>query len=577
MLVVSLTNNSKFNFYNKAGISPAFFVNKSNCFPYNYMDLEVFKTEDKSGKFSKDKYVSKYYPEEFNYIIEYCDENGLSDVPFKEKVYLTINNYKELPICKNPNCDDLTNYRNSTLGYSKYCSNKCISSDPNIILHKEQNSMKKWGTKSPGESEEIKEKTKKTNQRKYGGYSPMCCKKVREKSKQSYLRNWGVEHPSKNKELLDKRVNSFKKNIAQYKESYRKTSMERYGTEHPWSNKEIHDKTVIKGIATKRASLKRKVENWLNGNYELLNIDYEIREIKIYCKVCQSEFEISRYLLYLRNREKTLICTNCNKVNVGCSGSEIELRRFIKNNYIGDIFFNQTIIPPHELDIYLPDLKLAFEFNGLYWHSEDKRGKDYHMMKTDECEKNGILLIHIWEDDWVSKNEIIKSLILNKLNKPKFKIKASDLEVININYNKIIRNFLNENHIFGYTKSSIKLGLLNNGSLVSLMTFKNRGGGIYELKRFCDILNHDIPYSFSKLLNHFINKFKPREIISFSDNSISNGSIYLNNGFKSVNKTKPNYKWVISKIRTCKTELTKGDKSAFKIWDCGMKKWIYQA
>ena len=36
------------------------------------------------------------------------------------------------------------------------------------------------------------------------------------------------------------------------------------------------------------------------------------------------------------------------------------------------------------------------------------------MDKTIECEKIGIRLIHIFEDEWINKKEIIKSILLNK-------------------------------------------------------------------------------------------------------------------------------------------------------------------
>lgn len=38
-------------------------------------------------------------------------------------------------------------------------------------------------------------------------------------------------------------------------------------------------------------------------------------------------------------------------------------------------------------------------------------------MKSDMCDSIGIQLIHIYEDDWLYKQDIIKSMILNKLKK----------------------------------------------------------------------------------------------------------------------------------------------------------------
>ena len=53
-----------------------------------------------------------------------------------------------------------------------------------------------------------------------------------------------------------------------------------------------------------------------------------------------------------------------------------------RNRPYAEVSTNKKIINPYELDIYLPDSKLAFEFNGLYWHSESQKGKNYHQIKT---------------------------------------------------------------------------------------------------------------------------------------------------------------------------------------------------
>ena len=157
-------------------------------------------------------------------------------------------------------------------------------------------------------------------------------------------------------------------------------------------------------------------------------------------------FEIHRTLYYKRKETNTTLCTNCNPISKNVSGLEISFKNFIKNNYDGTILENEKIIEPYEIDIFLPDEKLAFEFNGLYWHSELRKPNYYHKMKTDMCEDKEITLIHIWEDDWVQKREIIESVILNKLKNvflsEKFKNVMEDCAVTeqSINY-KIIALF----------------------------------------------------------------------------------------------------------------------------------------
>ena len=97
---------------------------------------------------------------------------------------------------------------------------------------------------------------------------------------------------------------------------------------------------------------------------------------------------------------------------------ENEIYHFIKDELcITDALQRvRNIIHPYELDIYIPSKKIAIEYNGLIWHSEKFKGKvfNYHLNKTENCEKIGIRLIHIFEDEWNEKKEIIKSKFQKK-------------------------------------------------------------------------------------------------------------------------------------------------------------------
>ena len=154
------------------------------------MNFEIFKFEDKSGKMSKDTFVKNKYPEEYQVIMEFCQEKGLNDIRFKEKVYLFLNKRNSIPVCKNITCKNAVKFQNSTLGYREYCSTKCISSDPYIKNLKKQKSLEKFGTESPAQSLIVKEKIIKTNQERWGANSPMITDEVKEKSKQTLLKNY---------------------------------------------------------------------------------------------------------------------------------------------------------------------------------------------------------------------------------------------------------------------------------------------------------------------------------------------------------------------------------------------------
>lgn len=238
------------------------------------------------------------------------------------------------------------------------------------------------------------------------------------------------------------------------------------------------------------------------------------------------------------------------------SKTELEIFQFVKNNCDHNVLHNDNLLLGQELDIYIPELKLAIEFNGIFWHSDKFRDKKYHLNKTELCEKQGVQLIQIWEDDWKYKKEIVKSMILNKLGKIKNKIFARKCDIKEINDNILVKNFLINNHLQGFVGSKIKLGLFYQNELVSLMTFgqqrKSMGSkaseNIFELLRFCNKLNINIVGGASKLFNYFIKNYNPKEIITYADRCWSNGNMYLKLGFNFMKKTKPNYNYFDRKL-----------------------------
>jgi len=394
---------------------------------------------------------------------------------------------------------------------------------------------------------------------------------IKNKKIETCLKNNGVMFPQQSKNIYNKSKitkfikydNEFYNNI----EKIKNTNIEKYGIDCVLELKEIKEK--IKNTCKKNYGFdfylqsetcknKRKNNHFnllINKIPNLLNITNNGYYL-INCK--EHIFEISPDLFYKRKISNSKICTICNPINKNISGVEIELYDFIKNNYNNKIIRNiKTIITPYELDIYLPDLNLAFEFNGLYWHNELNKPKNYHKIKTDKCLENNIQLIHIYEDDWVYKQDIIKSMILNKLNKTQNKIFARKCEIKEISDNKLCREFLNNNHIQGFVGSKIKIGLFFQNELISLMTFGKLRKSMnsksidneYEMLRFCNKLNTNVIGGASKLFKYFIGKYNPISIISYADRSYSNGNLYKQLGFQLQYITQQNYYYIINNIR----------------------------
>jgi hypothetical protein len=247
------------------------------------------------------------------------------------------------------------------------------------------------------------------------------------------------------------------------------------------------------------------------------------------------------------------------------SKKEKELYSFIKKIFNGNIIQNFKLNNNTEIDIFIPSINLGFEFNGLYWHSDEYKSQHYHYDKLLLAESNNINLVTIWEDDWDNKKDIIKSIILNKLNKNSTKIYARKTNIKNVNFNEY-KLFLNKNHIQGWSQSSINIGLYYNDELVSLMTFGKKRNILnsssenknhYELIRFANSLNTTVIGGASKLFNYFIHTYNPEEIISYANLDISKGDLYKRLEFKNMGHTGINYWWVVDGERRHRSNFMK--------------------
>ena len=138
---------------------------------------------------------------------------------------------------------------------------------------------------------------------------------------------------------------------------------------------------------------------------------------------------------------------------------------------------------------------------------------------------------------------------------------ARKCQIREVSYNHS-RDFLDNNHLQGDCKSSVRLGLYLEDNLVCLMTFsklrlpiqrskeKRNNSKVYELTRFCNKINTNVVGGASKLLNYFIKTYSPQSIETYSDNLISDGHIYQNLGFEYVHDSDPGYWYLVDGVRS---------------------------
>jgi len=401
------------------------------------------------------------------------------------------------------------------------------------------------------------------NIKRYNFYScQKCCSK---KLKISYSSKTNIEIENmldkKKKTMIERYGKDNPSQIQEFKNKRKETMNFLYGDECFYKTKKFRESSIETCQKKYGANYFRESDDFRKKSlekFDILNINKNM--VTMACDNNDPHnFLIDIDVLRKRFLYKTILCTICNPINsYTSSGYETQLKNFIMENYdLDTVSNNRKIIHPKEIDIYLPDLKLAFEFNGLYWHSEINFSLNYHLEKTELAEKQGIRLIHIYEDDWIYKQEIVKSRILNLLNKTPNKIYARKCEIKEVSDNKLVRDFLENNHIQGFVGSRIKIGLFYSGELVSLMTFgslrrsmgQKSEDGTYEMLRFCNKLNTNVIGGASRLFKFFVKNFEPKEVTSYADRSWSQGNLYKNLGFELIRKTEPNYYYVIDGMR----------------------------
>jgi uncharacterized protein CbrC (UPF0167 family) len=495
------------------------------------------------------------------------------------------------------NCGKITEMKyNSYIKYGHSCGNYLCKT-----CNSKKNNFEKYGVENVFQIPEVKKRIKETIKEKYGvDYisqlkkrqikSEIDKKNINDKRISTNNKKYGVDNVSQidiikeKKSLLYNSKPDEDKN--EIKDKRYKTNLKLYGVKTTFLDKNTADKIKYTNLIkygvdnpSKCDLIKNKIRlschkslniKTLERDENIINIDNDNKILTIYCDCCQQEYKINTILYYKRREYNTTLCTICNPIDKHISGKEIQLSNFIKNNYDGEIVENdRTVLSGKELDIYLPELKLAFEFNGIYWHSELYKDKNYHQDKYLNCRNKNIQLIQIWEDDWNYKQNIIKSMILNKLNKS-VKIAARKCSIREVNS---VFKFLKENHIQGYVSSTIKLGLYYNDELISVMTFK-KNKNEYDLNRYCTKLGITVIGGASKLLNYFMKNYEYEQLTTFSNNSYSNGDLYNKIGFKILNKLRPDYSYIVDGIRFHKFNFRKNNEDLIKIYDAGKIKWI---
>lgn len=506
------------------------------------------------------------------------------DVKLSERLWYIYNEKNELVECGYIKCSNKPDLQSFSMGYLNYCCNSHAQKSKKVRERIKKTNKQRYGTEHPLQNSKILKKQKKTVREKYGVDNVSQLNWVNEKKKETCLKNYGVEWILENNDLKRQRM------------------IEKYGVDNSSKRekiKEQYSRNRRKSFAKKLISgnrLNDEVEpNFNVSDWMGVDIEHPFK-----CKRCGDIFE-SRV-----RSDRKVRCPNCYP-SQNTSKAEKEIYYFVDelldcevNENVWDVIENQ------ELDIYIPEKQIAIEYDGLYYHSEINGGKDrnYHINKTEKCYERGIQLIHIFEDEWLYKQDIVKQKLKHLLNvSDQDRVYARNCEVREIDPS-VKNEFLRKNHLQGEDKSNIKLGLFNNDKLVAVMTFSRPRIALgadstedeYEISRYAS--SEIVVGGAGKLFAYFKRNYKFDQVYSYADLRWSSldGSFYEKLGFEFDSKTDPNYWYIDNAIRYHRfnfrknvlsekldeydsdlTEWQNMQLSGFdRIWDCGHMKYVYQ-
>ncbi len=243
-----------------------------------------------------------------------------------------------------------------------------------------------------------------------------------------------------------------------------------------------------------------------------------------------------------QNHVKGRGCRFCDAEKTSSAGEQ-ELADFISS--FVDIRRNvRDLIDNSEIDIVIDSMKIGVEYHGLYWHSfnrkETKNEKYRHYDKLSKMLDIGYSLIQVYENEWISRKEVVKSMIIAKLGLINNKYHARKCDAI-VCDEKTAADFFNNNHLHGHRKSMMYIGLVYNNEIVAMASFSVLNGRC-ELIRFCNKLNSVVVGGLSKI----IKKSGYDNIFTYVDRRYSSlAASYSSVGFECIGVTVPGYCYVL--------------------------------
>ena len=303
--------------------------------------------------------------------------------------------------------------------------------------------------------------------------------------------------------------------------------------------------------------------------YDYSKVNYINRKTKV-CIICPKHGEFWQTPdCHLQNES----CPNCNLIVSKAEEEIIKLLNPLKCEHC-----NRKLLHGKEIDIYIPSLKLGIEYNGLLWHSETyRKDKFYHLNKLEKCEKLGIELIQIFEDEWINHRKICEYKLKEICNIHKAHMVIENEYIIQpIIDNQKIDCFLEKFHLQGKSKFSICVAAYYHNEIIALMTFKHLNQNNWNINRIAINFDYQIEKFKENAISYFVKHYTVDNIsISIDRRWGFDKKTYEKIGFHLDSIIKPKCFYYCKKEKYKRQIAKPSDKKYSKIWDCGNLKLLY--
>lgn len=427
------------------------------------------------------------------------------DALLPQRIWHIINQTQQIPLC--PVCHTQLKWSKWRKKYYTACSKSCLNKFEGFQEKCKNGIKQKYGIDNAMHADQFKQKQKHTVQQRHGVDNVSRNKIIQEQKKQNYLKKHGVDNPRKNETV---------------KQSIKETNIRLFDRENA---KQTH----ISKVSLEILSNKEKLKHLHHEN------KFTLKEIAHRLGVDVTTV----------SRRFQMLDIEVLNVSPKTSFQELQIQQFIQQNYHNQIITNtRKIIPPYELDIYIPEHNLAIEYCGLYWHSNKFINKWYHYNKMKMCNDKGIRLITVFEDEWIYKTEQVKQKILYILKQLSAKTTyARNTKISYIDY-ATAKPFLDAYHIqgsVGNVSPTISLGLFDKEDLVAVCTITKRKD-YYDITRYAT--SKKVVGGFGKILNYLQKQLQLPKIVTFADLRWSEGDLYYKLGFEYNKFLPPDYSYI---------------------------------